>query len=112
MYISRFLGGLSGGVAFVAVPIFIAEIAETEIRGFLGSMLVFTANFGIFFAYVAGAYLDFYVVPLVFLVLPIGLLVGFIFLPETPSFLAKQGRYMVGLVFQLCEEFNVIPYKN
>lgn len=95
LYISRFVGGLGGGVAFVAVPIFIAEIAETEIRGFLGSMLVFAANFGIFFAYVAGAYLDFFVVPLVFLVLPIGLLAGFIFLPETPSFLAKQGRYMV-----------------
>lgn len=95
LYIARFVGGLAGGVAFVAVPIYIAEIAETEIRGFLGSMLVFAANFGIFFAYVAGAYIDFYVVPLVFLALPIGLLTGFIFLPETPSYLARQGKYMV-----------------
>ncbi|XP_063702742.1 facilitated trehalose transporter Tret1-like [Culicoides brevitarsis] len=94
LYISRFLGGLAGGIAFVAVPIFIAEIAETEIRGFLGSMLVFAANFGIFFAYIAGAFLDFYSVPLVFLVLPIALLAGFIYLPETPSYLATHGRYM------------------
>lgn len=95
LYISRFLAGFSGGVAFVAVPIFIAEIAETRIRGLLGSMLVFSANFGIFFAYSAGAYLDYQLVPLIYLIFPAGLLMGFYFLPETPSYLAKSGKYLV-----------------
>jgi len=36
LIIGRFIAGMSGGGLFVAIPLFVAEIADKEIRGFFG----------------------------------------------------------------------------
>lgn len=92
---SRFVAGLAGGGVFVAVPLYISEIVETRVRGALGSIVVFAANFGLLFMYITGSHMSYYWSPLVFAVFPIASFIGLIFLPESPFYLAKVGRYTV-----------------
>lgn len=95
LYASRFVAGLAGGGVFLAVPLYISEIAETRVRGALGSIVVFSANFGMLFMYVIGSYLSYYWSPMIFAVFPIASFIGLSFLPETPFYLAKINRYEV-----------------
>ena len=37
MYIGRFITGLCSGYVSTAAPVYISEIAQPEIRGFLGT---------------------------------------------------------------------------
>lgn len=63
LILSRLICGLAGGGFFSIVSPWISEISNPEIRGTLGSTLVFSCNLGIFFAYVCGEYVDFLMVP-------------------------------------------------
>ncbi|XP_055585148.1 facilitated trehalose transporter Tret1-2 homolog [Uranotaenia lowii] len=91
---SRFLGGFSGGVCYMVIPTFIAEIAEDRIRGFLGSTLVLTNNLGILVMYVLGDLLAYEMVPYVVLPLPLIFMLWFSFIPETPFYLMKTNNYV------------------
>lgn len=97
LYISRFLAGFVGGAMFTLIPIYINEISETRVRGLLGSLLVLFVNVGVFLGLLAGAYLDFQMLCLVFVPLSVGALIGFSFFPETPVYLSKTNRHLVSL---------------
>ncbi|XP_053674994.1 facilitated trehalose transporter Tret1-like [Anopheles nili] len=86
---ARFLGGLSGGIDFVVTPLYVAEIASTSHRGALSSILMLSCCVGVVIAYVAGAFLHYYVIPWVCITVPVFFLITFCFLPESPSYLAK-----------------------
>lgn len=90
--ISRFLGGIAGGATFILIPLYITEIAEDRIRGSLGSCLVLSCNIGLLLAFVLGNYLDYYIIPYVYLSLPLLFLVAFAFLPESPPYLLKSRK--------------------
>ncbi|XP_055298714.1 facilitated trehalose transporter Tret1-like [Sitodiplosis mosellana] len=92
LYASRWLNGFVGGGIFVIVPGFLSEIAIDRVRGFLGSTLVLTCNFGILLAFVFGNYFDFYMTPKFVIMLTIVCGILLYFFPETPSFLIKQNR--------------------
>ncbi|XP_055375842.1 uncharacterized protein LOC129608384 [Condylostylus longicornis] len=92
LYIARFFAGLTGGAIYITVPIFIAEIADNNIRGILGSMLMFMVNFGLTCGFSLAAYLPFRTVPLITIwtsLIFIGLL---IFLPDTPKYYLLRGK--------------------
>lgn len=90
----RFFLGFSGGVCFMIIPMFIAEIAEDRIRGLLGSTLVFTCNLGILLMYVLGASVSYEIIPWLLLVFPIAFLAGFFVIPDTPFYLMKRNGYV------------------
>ncbi|XP_055375648.1 facilitated trehalose transporter Tret1-like [Condylostylus longicornis] len=92
LYIARYLSGLTGGGLYVTVPIFIAEIANNNIRGSLGSMLVFIANIGLTFGYSLTAYLPYRIVPVITMWIPIIFTLMVAYLPETPRFYLLNGR--------------------
>ncbi|XP_037050236.1 facilitated trehalose transporter Tret1-like [Bradysia coprophila] len=80
-----------GGICF-CVPLFVAEIADPRIRGFLGSILNLSNTSGVLGAYICGAFLDYAHVPLVILPIPVIYLLSMLILPETPSSLLRQNK--------------------
>ena len=93
---ARLFLGLAIGTAAVAAPLYIAEAAPLEMRGALVSTYQLGITFGILASYVAGYSLasgngwrfmfGLGAVPAVML------LVGLLFMPETPRWLALKGR--------------------
>ncbi|KAL3690142.1 hypothetical protein R1sor_016451 [Riccia sorocarpa] len=97
MLVGRFLAGLGIGITSAVIPLYIAEIAPTDIRGSLGSVNQLFICVGILLALIAGLPLadnpiwwrkmfTIAVVPAVLLVL------GMSFAPESPRWLYQQGR--------------------
>ncbi len=92
----RVVLGLAVGAAALIVPLYLSEIAPTQIRGAISSLNQLNIVFGILFAYIvnallasAGAWrwmLGLAVIP------SLVLLIGMFFLPETPRWLVSQDR--------------------
>ena len=92
---ARFILGLAVGSAALVVPLYLAEIAPTEIRGAIASLNQLMIVGGILTAYIVNAILassqnwrlmlGLAAVPAVIL------LVGMLFMPETPRYLVHAG---------------------
>lgn len=67
LIISRFISGLSAGGTFILIPLFISEISSDNIRGRLGSIFVFSNGIGILFAYVCGTYMEYDILPFLYI---------------------------------------------
>lgn len=94
--IARFLVGCCIGVASLVTPLYISEMAPAKIRGGLVSLNQLAITVGIGVAYVvdyalAGAK-DWRMMFASAVVPAVVLVVGMIFLPESPRWLAKVGR--------------------
>lgn len=69
VYVARFFSGMAGNMVFIGAPMYIAEIAEPRIRGFLSASIYTMLLLGFVLVYAAGALLPFYVVPCIGIVL-------------------------------------------
>lgn len=92
IYIARVMQGITGGGMLRTVPLFIAEISENKIRGRLGSTVMLFFSGGTLFIFVAGTYLNFFVVPCVVLIFPTIFLVSVLILPDTPASLMARRK--------------------
>ncbi|XP_055295153.1 uncharacterized protein LOC129564928 [Sitodiplosis mosellana] len=92
LYAARFIGGFSGGGALIVIPIFITEIAEDEVRGTLGSMIILFCNTGVLTGFVLASYLDYFGQIKANIMLPTLFLLLFNFFPETPEWLLKRNQ--------------------
>ncbi|XP_063921683.1 facilitated trehalose transporter Tret1-like [Zophobas morio] len=93
LYAARFLAGFSGDVNFVAAPMYIAEIADQKIRGFLSGVIYLMMLIGILIIYSVGPFVPVYascVVGAVFLIFE---LITYPFMPESPYYLLAKNRY-------------------
>ncbi|KYM93208.1 Facilitated trehalose transporter Tret1 [Atta colombica] len=92
-YFGRFITGLSGGAFCVAAPLYTAEIAESEIRGTLGSYFQLMLTVGILASYVFGAIIDnMRTLSIICAVMPLIFFGIFFFMPETPVYYLKKGN--------------------
>eukprot|EP00246_Nothoceros_aenigmaticus_P010470 TRINITY_DN27000_c0_g1_i1.p1 TRINITY_DN27000_c0_g1~~TRINITY_DN27000_c0_g1_i1.p1 ORF type:complete len:490 (+),score=67.53 TRINITY_DN27000_c0_g1_i1:308-1777(+) len=89
--ISRLLVGYGVGVISFAVPIYIAEIAPRHLRGGLGTMNQLAVTVGILLAYLGGLVLNWRELAAAGLIPCTLLLIGLIFIPESPRWLVKVG---------------------
>lgn len=93
LYIARFIVGLSGDVAFVAAPMYIAEIADKKIRGFLSGIIYVMMLVGILVIFSLAPYVPFYVPSVIGSVLVGIQLITFPFMPDSPYYLISKGKH-------------------
>ncbi len=93
---ARFIIGLAVGTAALVVPLYLAEIAPTEIRGTIASLNQMMIVGGILVAYIVNAILassaNWRLMLGLAAVPSLVLLVGMVFMPETPRFLVHTGE--------------------
>ncbi|XP_057340466.1 facilitated trehalose transporter Tret1-like isoform X1 [Microplitis mediator] len=92
LYVARFVSGLGIAVAFAILPMYCGEIAETSIRGILGSLFQIFITLGQLWAYCIGPYVSYTHYWIACAVLPIAFFVLFLPMPESPHYLAAKGR--------------------
>lgn len=92
LYVARFMHGFSAAGIIVIAPTFLIEIANTSIRGILGSTVILTAHFGVALAFVFGNYCSYSTPPIFMIILTLIFVVLFFFFPESPTFLLKQNK--------------------
>ncbi|KAJ0975672.1 hypothetical protein J5N97_017637 [Dioscorea zingiberensis] len=90
--LGRFATGFGIGVLSYVVPVFIAEITPKNLRGALTTLNQLMICTGIAVAYIVGALVSWQTLALSGLVPCIILLVGLLFIPESPRWLAKIGH--------------------
>src|SRR5688500_5892261 len=95
LLVGRFVLGIAVGCAALVVPLYLSEIAPTHIRGAISSLNQLMIVGGILVAYLVNAVLassEAWRVMLGVAVVPsLVLLVGMIWMPETPRFLVRAG---------------------
>lgn len=96
LIVARFVLGLAVGCSSLAVPVYLSEIAPTEIRGAISSLNQLMVVVGILVASIVNAALassGAWRVMLGAAIVPsLALLVGMAFMPETPRFLVHTGE--------------------
>ncbi|XP_018801152.1 PREDICTED: facilitated trehalose transporter Tret1-like [Bactrocera latifrons] len=92
LYAGRFFAGFTSSGMYVIIPIFISELSDKEIRGALTAMAMGFLSTGILLGYALPAYLDYFLVPCIIIVLPILYFLACLAFPETPQYLLKRGH--------------------
>ncbi|XP_077287491.1 facilitated trehalose transporter Tret1-like isoform X2 [Arctopsyche grandis] len=92
IYAARFFSGIATGGICVTAPMYIGEIAETSIRGALGSFFQLFLTIGILFANLIGGALTWRIFSVVCSIIPVIFAVAFFFVPETPQYLLKKNK--------------------
>ncbi|XP_011643846.1 facilitated trehalose transporter Tret1-2 homolog [Pogonomyrmex barbatus] len=92
LYVARFIFGLALSFSFTIVPMYCGEIAETSIRGALGSFLQLFITLGYLYSFLIGPYVSYTVFWILCAILPVLFFVCFMIMPESPYFLLTQGR--------------------
>ncbi|XP_026318283.1 facilitated trehalose transporter Tret1-like [Hyposmocoma kahamanoa] len=90
--LARALMGIVMGGAYVTCPLYTKDISEDSVRGLLGSLVILFHTTGNLFSYIIGDLLSFRIVLWICLTIAIFHLILCIIIPESPSFLIKQGK--------------------
>ncbi|OWR48486.1 hypothetical protein KGM_206261 [Danaus plexippus plexippus] len=89
---ARFFAGLGTGGICVCAPMYIGEVAETSIRGSLGSFFQLFLTVGILFTFVVGGWTHWRTLSIISAVFPVLLIAVFWWMPETPQYLLGKNR--------------------
>lgn len=88
----RLLTGICCGLVSLTAPLYIAETADPEKRGFYGSGYQLSCTFGIVMTYVLGKYLNWADLALLMTGPPFLCLLSLLAVPESPAWLLRRGR--------------------
>ncbi|KAJ8938232.1 hypothetical protein NQ314_011561 [Rhamnusium bicolor] len=92
IFVARAFAGAAGDMAFVAAPMYIAEIADKKIRGFLSSIIYLMMLVGIIIIYSVAPYIPFYAHCILGGSLVLVELIIFPFMPESPYYLLYKNK--------------------
>ncbi|XP_046667410.1 facilitated trehalose transporter Tret1-like isoform X1 [Homalodisca vitripennis] len=90
--VGRFLGGVACGMAFSALPMYIAEISEDSARGFLNTLNQISVNFGSLLMYSLGPYISYADLHYIMLGICGVFFLLFPLLPQSPYSLLKKNK--------------------
>ncbi|XP_065074991.1 facilitated trehalose transporter Tret1-2 homolog [Ochlerotatus camptorhynchus] len=93
LMVGRFFLGVGGGAFSIAAPTYTAEIAQSSIRGTLGTFFQLLVTVGILFTYSIGAVLNVQVLSTICSVVPLAFGLIFPFMPESPHYFIEKNRY-------------------
>lgn len=93
LLLARFITGLAGDVNFVAAPMYVAEIADQKIRGFLAAIIYLMMLSGILLIYAVGPFVPVYASSIVGASLLVFELLTYPFMPESPYYLLGKGKH-------------------
>ncbi|XP_045476358.1 facilitated trehalose transporter Tret1-like [Harmonia axyridis] len=92
-YIARVLTGISAGGVYTVVPMYVGEISETTIRGFLAGFIGIFYSLGLLFNYVVGPLVSLQTLSIIMIVPIVLFLIFFgMFIPESPYYYFAKGR--------------------
>ncbi|KAF5290648.1 hypothetical protein FQR65_LT01938 [Abscondita terminalis] len=92
-YLARYIAGISDGAAFSCLPLYIAEVCNSNIRGFLISGTIVSAFLGIFIANLLGAFLSITKVALICAILAVVPFCLYLSIPESPQFYVIRRKF-------------------
>lgn len=92
LYASRFIAGMAGDMAFVAGPMYIAEIADKDIRGLLSGFIYIALLLGIVVIYCVAPFVSIVVSSMVGASFVVLQFLTFIFMPESPYYLLMDKK--------------------
>lgn len=93
IYVARFFFGMAGDMCGVAAPMYVAEIADHNIRGFLASLIYLQMLIGILLVYCTGALAPYFVTSVVGIIITASQCVTFPFMPESPYYYVTRNRH-------------------
>nr|XP_022904469.1 facilitated trehalose transporter Tret1-like [Onthophagus taurus] len=92
MVFARFIAGISDGIIYTVIPMYIGEVADPNIRGLLGSSCSVTMMFGILLVNILGVYFDITTLAMISVSIPLVFLITFPWMPESPYYLVMKGK--------------------
>lgn len=93
LLIARFLQGVSMGMSASLGPVLIGEYTSPKNRGAFLTVISLSIATGVLFVHTLGLYFTWQITALVIVFIVFGDLLIVIYSPESPSWLADQGRY-------------------
>jgi len=92
IFIACLVSGLCCGICSVVCPTYIGEISTPQLRGTLGFMFQLSLCFGMVFSSIMGLGLKWRLISAIMEVIPLVWFISVASVPESPVFLARQGR--------------------
>ncbi|CAH1111668.1 unnamed protein product [Psylliodes chrysocephalus] len=92
LFVARFVAGISSGLSFSTVPMYLAEIAEPKIRGLVTSLCPVCVVLGVLSINVIGSIFTIDTTAYLASSLPLILFITFIWMPESPSYLLQKSK--------------------
>ncbi|XP_018321581.2 facilitated trehalose transporter Tret1-like [Agrilus planipennis] len=93
LYFARFLAGVAGNIPFVTIPMYIAEIAEESVRGFLETFIYTNMMVGVVIIYCIAPFTSVSVSSCVGATCATIQIISFSFMPESPYYLLIKDNY-------------------
>lgn len=88
----RSLAGFCVGIASLALPVYLGEAIQPDVRGTLGLLPTAIGNGGILICFLAGKYLDWSKLALFGACLPIPFFILMFLIPETPRWFIGKSK--------------------
>ncbi|XP_044003478.1 facilitated trehalose transporter Tret1-like [Aphidius gifuensis] len=91
--IGRIIGGIAIGAPLSVIPMYTAEISDKSIRGTLSSFMQVFLNIGWIFSFSIGPFVSYNILWMSCATLPFLFFITFYLMPESPYYLATQGKH-------------------
>lgn len=88
----RSLSGFCVGICSLALPVYLGETVQPEVRGTLGLLPTTFGNVGMLLCFIAGKFVDWRILALLGAMTPIPFLICMFLIPETPQWYIGKGE--------------------
>ncbi|KAL1465303.1 hypothetical protein WDU94_004886 [Cyamophila willieti] len=88
----RCIAGFCVGIASLALPVYLGETVQPEVRGTLGLLPTFLGNIGILSCFIAGTFLNWYQLAFLGACIPVPFLICMFLIPETPRWYIGRNK--------------------